>query len=85
MIVKPLVHGLTPQQQPRCQPVKYFTYCSVIGFFNNCKIITLSHKDTTSKVHQVPLDRIGEKMALLVQFGKYGAIKTTENQQWESM
>ena len=53
----------------------------MVGSFNNCNILQLSHKATFSeeinKKNQVVLDGTIEKMAALVQTGKYGAINTT--------
>ena len=50
--------------------------------FNNCNIIALSHRTTTSEafedINQVVLDGISYKMASLVQSGKYGAMNTTD-------
>ena len=78
---KPWVTGLPPQQQPRYQSVIYYKHWTVIYSFNNCNIIKLSHKFTTSEafeeIHQVFLHGISENMASLVQSGKYGAMNTT--------
>ena len=53
----------------------------MLGSFNNCNIILLSHKETPSeeieKNHQVVLDRISDNMAALVQTDKYGELNTT--------
>ena len=70
MIDKPWIHGLTQRQQPLYQVVTYFTYWPVLGSFNKCNIITLSHNATTSESfedsHQVVLDVISDNMASLV-------------------
>ena len=54
----------------------------MLGSFNNCNIVTLSHKATTSKafeeIYQVVIDEISENMASLVQSIKYGATNTTD-------
>ena len=71
---KPWISGLPPQQQPRCQPVTCCTYWPVLGSFNNCNIVTSSHKATTSDsfemIHQDVLDGISDNIAYLVQYGK---------------
>ena len=72
------IPGFPSQKQPCYQPVKYFTYWPVLGSFNNCNILQLSHKATSSekidKIHQVLIDNSSENMAALVQTDKYGAI-----------
>ena len=45
---KPRVRFFSPHQQLIYQPVKYFTYWSVLGSSNKCTIIILSPKSTTS-------------------------------------
>ena len=54
----------------------------MIGSFNNCNTITLSHKAKTSEVfeeiHQVVLDGISENMVSLVQYSKYGDMNATD-------
>ena len=54
----------------------------MLGSFNNCNSITLSHKDTTieafEEVQRVVLDGINENMASLVQPGKYGTMNMTD-------
>ena len=64
MIEKPWICGLTPQQQPRYQPVTGYTYCPVLVIFNHLNIVTLSHKATTSddfeEIYQVLLDGISD-------------------------
>ena len=81
MLEKLWVNGFSPQQQPRYQPVKNFPYWTGQGSFKNWNIITLSHKSITSEdfeeMHQVVLGGISNNMALLVQYGKYGAMNTT--------
>ena len=53
----------------------------MLGSFNNCNIIKLSHKETSSedidKINQVVLESIGENMVAFFQTDKYGAINTT--------
>ena len=82
MLYKPWIRGLTPKQQPRYRYVTYWSYCPVLGSFNNWNIITFSHKSTTSEdfeeFHQVVLYSISDNMASLVQYGKYGGINTTD-------
>ena len=69
-------------KKPRYQPVQGFTYCTMLGSFNNWNIITFHTKDTTSEVfeeiHQIFFDGISENMSLLVQPGNYGATNTTD-------
>ena len=36
---QPWIPGFPAQQQPRCQPIKYFTHWHVLGSFNNWKIL----------------------------------------------
>ena len=71
---------MTSQQQTLYQPVKYFTYWPVLGYFNNCNILQLSHKATScediDKINKVLLDGISENMVALVETGKYGDINT---------
>ena len=82
MLYKPWITGFPPQQ-PRYKPLHYITYWTVLVCFNNCNISKLSHKSTTSEafedICQVVLDGISENMASLVQYGKYGATKTTDS------
>ena len=79
---KPWIRGLTPQQQPRCQPVTDCTYWPVIGSFNNWNIITFSHKATIieafGEIYKFILDGISYHMASLVQPCRYGAMNTTD-------
>ena len=81
ILYKPWIPGFPPQQQPRYQSVIDFTYWPVPGSFNNCNIIILSHKATTSEyfedIHQVVIYGISDNMALLVQYCKYCAINST--------
>ena len=82
MLDKSWIRGLTPQQQPRYQPVIYCTYWKVLGYFNNWNIMTLSYKATTSKdfeeIYQVVLDGISDNMASLVHSGKYVTMNTID-------
>ena len=54
----------------------------MLGSFNNCNIVQLSHKATSSeeidKMNQVVLDDVSDNIAELVKTGKYGAINTTD-------
>ena len=51
-----------------------------MGSFNNWNTIQLSHRSTPydkfDEIHQVFFDGIGDNMASLVQYGKYGIINT---------
>ena len=73
--------GLQVFQLNHYQPVQYCTYCLVLGSFNNCNNIKLSHRATSSegsdKIHQAVLDGIHENMDALVQADKYCAINKT--------
>ena len=75
MLDKPCTPVLTPQKQPCIRPFTDFSYWPVPVSFNNWNIITLSQKATTSeafyKIHRVVLDGISDKLASLVQSGKY--------------
>ena len=81
-VIQTLIHGLTPKQQPHYQPVINCSYWPVLGSFNSWNIIKLSHKATTSEafedINQVLIYGIGENMATLVQYGKYGSMNTTD-------
>ena len=87
MIYKPWIHGLTPQQQTRYQPVTYFNYWPVLGSVSNSNIITFSYKSTTGEafedIYQVFLDGISENMNSLVRCDNYGAINTTNTSTME--
>ena len=67
------ITGFIEQQQPRYQPIKYFTYWPVLCYFNNWNIIKLSHKETSGveldKIYQAVLDGIIENTVALVQYG----------------
>ena len=73
--------GVAPPNQPFYQTVRNFTYCPILGVFNNWNIIIFSNINTTSEdfeeIHQVILDGISDTMASLVQSGKHDATKTT--------
>ena len=60
------------------KPSNICTYWPVLGSFNNCNILKLSHKAKSSeeidKINQVLLDVISENISALVQTGKYDAI-----------
>ena len=82
MLYKPCIYGTPPDKQERYKPVTKCTYWTVLGAFNNCNVIQLSSKSTSSdtfdEIHQVVLDGISDNMASLVESGKYGAISTTD-------
>ena len=71
MLDLPQTPCVTPHQKPRYQPVTYFTYWPVLGYFNNCNIIHFAHTATSSdkidKINQVFLDRISDNMDVLVK------------------
>ena len=81
-IDQPCITGLPAHQKLRYQLIKDCAYWPVLDSFNNCYILKLSHKETSSeeidKVHQVVLDVISENMATLLQKGQYVAINTTD-------
>ena len=81
MLEKAWIPGMTPEKQPRYQPVTNCSCWPVLGSFNNWNIITFSYKSTTSEAfeetHQAVLDGTSDNMALLVQYGKYGDMDTT--------
>ena len=81
MLDKTWIPGLTPEKQPRYQPVTDCYYWPVLGSFNNWNIILLSQKATTSEafeeIHKVLLDGISDNMASLVQCGNHGAMNPT--------
>ena len=70
MLYKPWISGISSDKQERYKPVTKCTYFPVLGSFNNCKIIQLSPKSTSSdtfdEIHQVVLDKISDNMASLV-------------------
>ena len=80
MLDKPWIYVIPSDEQERYKPVTKCTYWPVLGSFNNCNIIILSQKSTSSnafdEIQQVVLDGISGNMALLVESGKYGAINT---------
>ena len=82
MLDKPWISGIPSEKQKRYQQVTKCTYWPVLGAFNNWNIIELSSKSTSTKtfdeIHQVVLDGISNNMASLVEYGKYGAINTTD-------
>ena len=74
------------KKQARYQPVTDCAYWPVLGSYNNWSILHLTPKSTPfeefDEIHQVVLDGISDKMASLVQSGKYGDINiadTTKN------
>ena len=52
-IDKPWTPVVPPNQQPRSQPIKYFTYWPVLGYFNNYNIIQFSHKKFSEDVEKI--------------------------------
>ena len=60
MLEKPWISGIPSDKQERYKPVSKCTYWPVLGSFNNCNIIQLSSKSTSSdtfdEIHQVDLD-----------------------------
>ena len=44
MLDQPWDPVMPAQKQPRYQPIKYFTYWHVLGYFNKWNILQLSHK-----------------------------------------
>ena len=78
---KPWTPDVTPHKQACYQPVKDCTYWHVLCYFNNCDIIYLQNKATSSeytdKINQLLLEVISDNMAALVQTGQHGAINTT--------
>ena len=82
MMDKPWISGIPSEKQEPYKPVTKCTYWPVLGAFNNWNIIELSSKSTSSEIfdaiHQVVLDGISDNMASLVEYGKYGAINTTD-------
>ena len=73
---------IPPDKQEHHKPVTNCTYWPVLGSFNSCNIIQLSHDSTPSdafdEINQVVIDGISYNMASLVVSGKYGAISTTD-------
>ena len=70
MMEKAWISGIPSDKQDRYKPVTKYTYCPVLGTFNNWNIIELSSKSTSSdtfdEVHQVVLKGISDNMASLV-------------------
>ena len=79
---KSWISGISSDKQERYKPVTKCTYWPVLGSFNNCNIIQVSQKltssDTLDEIHQVVLDVISDNMASLFESGTYGAINTTD-------
>ena len=84
MLDKPWIYGIPSDEKNSYKPVTNFTYWPVLGSFNNCNIIQLSHNstpsDTFDEVHKVVLDGISDNMASLIESGKYGAINITDTE-----
>ena len=74
--------GFTEQKQSHYQPVKDCTHWPVVGSFNDCVILKLLHKATSSeemdKIHQVVLYGISSNVAPLVQTDR-------SNDYWPSL
>ena len=49
MLDQPWDPGMPSQKQSRYQPVKYYTYWPVLGYFKNWNITQLPHKATSSE------------------------------------
>ena len=49
IIGQPWVPGIPAHQEPRYQTIQDCTYWHVLGSVNNCKILQLSHKATSTK------------------------------------
>ena len=83
---KPWKSGISSDKKEHYKSVTKCTYWPVLGAFNNCNIIKLSSKSTSSdtfdEINQVVIDGISDNMASLVESGTYGAINTidTKNQ-----
>ena len=86
MLYKPWISDIPPDEQERYKPVTKCNYWPVLDSVNNCKIIELSQNsassDTFDEIYQVVLDGISDNMVSLVESGKYGAINTTDPNQW---
>ena len=84
MIDKPCIYGIPSNKQERYKPVTNCTYWTVLGSYNKWDIIQFSKKSTPydpfDEIRQVVLDGISDNMALLVESGKYGAIKKTDTE-----
>ena len=83
---KPWFSGIPSKKQACYKNVTKFTYCPLLGSYNNWNIIELTPKSTPfeafDEITQVVIDGISENMALLVQSGMFGAInidETTDN------
>ena len=78
MLNNPWAPDVDHSQQLLYQHVVDCIYWSVLGPFNNWKIIHYTNKTTCSEdfdeVHQVVLYVISANMASLIYTGKYGAI-----------
>ena len=82
MLDKPWIYGILSDKQESYKHFTKCTYWTVLGAFNNWKIILLSSKSTSSdtfdEIHHVVLDGISDNMASLFESVKYGAINTTD-------
>ena len=82
MLDKIWTPGVPLHQLPHYQPVKSFTYWSVLSYFNNWNIVQFSHQATTiddvENINQVAFDGISDNMASLVRTGQYGTINTID-------
>ena len=78
----PWIYGISLDKQERYKSDTKCTYWPVLGAFNNCIIIQLSSRSTSSdtfdEIHQFFLDGISDNMESLVESGIYGAIDTTD-------
>ena len=77
--------SVPPHQQPCYHPVKYFTYCTMLGSFNNWNIIQFLHKagffEDIDKIHPFVIDGIGENMSALVKTAKYCFINIADTKR----
>ena len=82
LIDKNWISGIPPDEQERYKPVTKCTYWPVLGYFENCNIVELSHKSTDSdvfdKIQHVVIDGISDNMALFIESEKYRAINKTD-------
>ena len=66
MLDKAWISGIPLDKQDQYKPVTKCTYWPLLGAFNNCNIIQLSSKSTSSnifdEIHQVVLDGISDNM-----------------------
>ena len=70
MLNKPWIYGISSDKQERYKTFTDWTYCPLLGPFNNWNIIQLSQKSTPydafDGTHQVVFDAISENMSSFV-------------------